>query len=290
MEHQEFNELYGRFMDTSGIPNKTLDIAYGPYPRNRLDIYYPDDQPGPWPVVVFFHGGAFFKGDKGRYQLKPALFGLERGYAVVSVNYRLAPTDYMPSAFLDARMAVQYLKAHSEELKIDPDRMAVWGESVGASLACYVGLVGHPDLPDDPLAPHGDETCEVQAVVDWYAPIDLVSIEMEQRSSGGVFDGKTAQEFVFGLSGDELLAMLKKVDPTNYLTEAIPPVLIEHGTADTVVPVEASVRFRQKLLEYLPEDQVPMHLVEGAEHGVAAFENRDNLNYVFDFLDRYLMG
>ena len=290
MEHQQFNELYGRYLDTRGIAKKRLDIAYGPYGRNRLDIYYPDDGAGPWPVVIFFHGGAFFKGDKGRYQLKPALFGLVRGYAVISVNYRLAPTDLLPAAFLDARMAVQYVKANATELNIDPDRIALWGESAGASLACYAGLIEKPDLPDDPQAEHTEQNCEVRAVVDWYSPIDLVAIELEQRENGRIFDGKTAQEFCFGLEGDELLEVLRKVDPENYLTDAIPPVLIEHGSGDTVVPIEMSLKFRQKLLEHLPEDQVPMRIVEGAEHGVDAFENEENLKYVFDFLDRYLRG
>lgn len=290
MEHKEFSELYGRYVDTSGIPNKRLDIAYGPYERNKLDIYYPDTDGGPWPVVIFFHGGAFFKGDKGRYQLKPALFGLERGYAVVSVNYRLAPTDLLPAAYQDARTAVRFVKANAEELNIDPNCVALWGESVGGTLACFTGLVENDPFPTDPAVPEMDASCEVQAIVDWYAPVDLVPIELEQRKSGGVFDGKTAQEFVFGLTGDELLAMLEKVNPEKYLNEAIPPVFIEHGTGDTVVPLESSLRFRQKLLEYLPEDQVPIRLVEGAEHGVEAFENQENLTMVFDFLDRYLRG
>ena len=288
MESKKFNEIYGRQIDTSTIPHKKLDIAYGPYTRNRLDIYYPNGEHGPWPAVVFFHGGAFFKGDKGRYQLKPALHGLDRGYAVISVNYRLAPTDLMPAAFLDARMAVQYLKAHSAELLIDPERIALWGESVGASLACWCGLISKPALADDPKAPHKDQSCDVRAVIDWYAPVDLVSIELKQRKTGGVFNGRTAQEYVFGLTGDELLNMLGKVDPQNYLSTDIPPVLIEHGTADSVVPVDMSLRFRQKLLEYLPEDQVPMRLVKGAEHGVEAFEDQENLDFVFSFLDRYM--
>ena len=84
------------------------------------------------------------------------------------------------------------------------------------------------------------------------------------------------------------MQMLRKVDPQNFLTDAIPPVLIEHGSGDTVVPVEMSLRFRQRLLEHLPEDQVPMRIVDGAEHGVEAFENTKNLHYVFDFLDRYV--
>ena len=289
MKYQAFHELYGRFLDTSGIADKMLDVAYGPYPRNRLDIYYPDDRPGPWPVVVFFHGGAFFKGDKGRYQLRPALFGLERGYAVVSVNYRLAPADYVPAAFLDARMALQYLKANAQALKLDPGRMAVWGESAGASLACYVGLVKEPELSEDPLAPYPGQSCEVGAVIDWYAPVDMASLELEHRTTDALrIEGKTLHEFACGCGGDALLELLRKVDPSNYLHPGIPPVLIQHGTADTVVPVGSSLRFREKLLAYLPEDMVPLDLVEGAEHGVAAFENKENLERIFDFLDRCL--
>lgn len=288
MEYQAFSELYGRYLDTSSISRKKLDLVYGPHPRNRLDIYYPEMGTGPWPVVVFFHGGGFFKGDKGRYQLRPALSGLERGYAVVSVNYRLAPSDPLPGAYQDARMAVQYLTAKAGTLDLDPERMALWGESAGATLACYTALAQRDRLPDDPQAPYPDQDFSIRAVVDWYTRFGRAAIEDTGLPLPGVTGLESAQKYLYGVSGEALSPILEMLDLSAVMADRVPPVLIQHGTADELVPPENSLALREALLKRLPEEQVPLVLVEGAKHGVADFEHADNLDLVFGFLDQHL--
>jgi acetyl esterase/lipase len=93
--------LFGIFFSASvsaqkpnadAIERKWLDVPYAKASRaQKLDIYLPDDGNGPFPVIVSIHGGAFKSGDKGDNQLTPMLKGLKRGYAVVSINYRLIP-------------------------------------------------------------------------------------------------------------------------------------------------------------------------------------------------------
>lgn len=286
MKKNEFNELYGRYLDTSAIERKLIDVVYGPMERNRLDIYYPDTKKDVYPVVIFFHGGAFFKGDKGRYQLKPALYGLERGFAVVSVNYSLAPENPLPQAFIDAARAVSYIRDHAKEYDLDEENIVLWGESAGASLALYTGLV--KEVPFD----SEKDFVKVKAIIDWYGPIDQLAMEKEIRKDpDSVFknaDGSSINEMLFDKKDEELLKALDEVNPLNYLKkENVPPVFIEHGDCDPLIPLKQSYDLRDALLQYLDESDVPITIVKGAVHGVESFENEENLAKVFAFIEKY---
>ncbi|MBO7676412.1 MAG: alpha/beta hydrolase [Erysipelotrichaceae bacterium] len=284
MDNREFSELYGRYIDTSSIENKRLDICYGNKPKNRMDVYYPDLYLDKYPAIVFIHGGAFFKGDKKRYQLKPALQGLKYGYAVISIDYSLAPEELLPQAYIDVRKAVNFIIENSEMLKIDKERICLWGESVGASLALYTAIVD--EMPFDRSSPFP----VIQAIIDWYAPIDLIEAEDRLKKVGGQDRSEgSLYEVLFGKKADQLHRAMEELDPTCYLKDAvIPPVLIEHGDKDPVVDLSQSIHFREELLKYLPEEQAPMRIVEGAGHGVEYFQEQENLDYVFKFIQRYV--
>ncbi len=85
-------------MDVGLVQRKKLDLTYANLsPAQTLDIYWPDETREPYPVIVHFHGGAFMAGDKRDVQLKPELAALERGYAVVSINYRMSGEAIFPA-------------------------------------------------------------------------------------------------------------------------------------------------------------------------------------------------
>ena len=281
MDSTEFDELYSGECDTSWVVNKRLDVAYGPHERNCYDVYYPDGKAPEegWPLIVFFHGGAFMKGDKRRYQMRPALVGVRRGYAVASVQYRLVTTDPLPAAFADARNALRHVAAHADELGIDARRIVLWGESVGAELACFAGLVDACEFVDDPEA---SPMPPVRGVVDWYAPLDLLAWRRQLTAEGQFVlpDGRSALEQLLAASGEDFIAKAALLDPNNYLHAGICPVLVEHGMADPLVSPRQSQAFHENLLAFLPEEDMPFRLVEGAVHGVASFENDDNLDWV----------
>lgn len=94
-------------------PNRRMDIAYAPdNDSQKLDIWYPNGWDGsPLPVILMLHGGAFQHGDKYEDTLEPMLRGLDRGYAVVSANYRLAPEGRFPSHIYDGKRAIRFLRA-----------------------------------------------------------------------------------------------------------------------------------------------------------------------------------
>jgi len=115
----------------------TLDQAYGPHERHRLDVYAPEGAEG-LPVMVWVHGGGFVRGDKAG----AANIGrrIARGDVVVAViNYRFAPENQWPSGADDLRAVVEWLGEHVAGLGGDPSRIVLAGNSAGSMhVADYV--------------------------------------------------------------------------------------------------------------------------------------------------------
>ena len=101
-------------LDHGFIRRKYLDVPYADIsPAQKLDIYLPDAGDGPFPVAIYIHGGAFMHGDKADSSIHSFLFGLERGYAVASLNYRLSGEAIFPAGVQDVKAAVRFLRAHA---------------------------------------------------------------------------------------------------------------------------------------------------------------------------------
>ena len=124
--------------------------AAGPAGDVPLHVYTPAGK-GPFPVIVYFHGGGFVLGETKTYE--PSLRALAHGAnaVVVSVDYRLAPEHRFPAAPDDAFAAWRWVLAHAQELNGDPARVAVAGESAGGTLAAVVALMARDRKVAAPL-------------------------------------------------------------------------------------------------------------------------------------------
>ena len=274
-ESHAFAEMYGRYLDVSGVDHKILDISYGDNERNCLDLYYPNEDKDRYPLIIFFHGGAFIKGDKRRYQLKPALTGINRGYAVASINYRLVQQAAYPAFKEDAIRAVRYLKAHATELQLDVDHICIWGESAGAYLAMVTAFVE-----------------EAQVLIDWYGYADFDQVAFANQEANEftqiVNTATTLNEATFRCKGDELKAVMREAVATNYLKEKIPATFIEHGTADQLVPIQQSKDLYELLTGKIGVERCQLRLVEGGTHGVEGYSDEENLNLIYRFIDQWI--
>ena len=104
---------------------------------------YAPKGPGKFPAVVAIHGGGWRLSNLDNYRyLGPWL--AERGYAVLAATHRLSTPAQKayPEAVQDVRAAVQFVKGKAAELKIDPERVALMGDSSGGHLASLVALAG----------------------------------------------------------------------------------------------------------------------------------------------------
>ena len=114
------------------------DIAYGPNPENKLDMYLPN-QNG-YSTIVYFHGGGLESGDKAdENYLGVAKSLVEKGYGFISVNYRMYPQAKFPDYLKDGAQAVAWVKAHIDEYGGNGD-LYVSGQSAGAWMSIMLCL------------------------------------------------------------------------------------------------------------------------------------------------------
>jgi hypothetical protein len=140
-------------IELSGIAaNFARDVSYGADALNTFDIFLPSAMEATG-LIIYVHGGGFTTGDKSAiYQNAMAddiRESLNRGVAFASVNYRLldvVDTEGVIKPLSDSRRALQFMRFRAEALNIDPDRIAMYGESAGAGTSLW--LAYHDDMAD----------------------------------------------------------------------------------------------------------------------------------------------
>lgn len=234
----------------------------------KLDIGYPEGK-GPFPVVLFFHGGGWQQGNKSHMHAWIRKFALS-GYVGVSVGYRFAPEFKWPSQVLDAREAVRYLRANASELNIDPDRVGVMGESAGGYLALMLGMTSSKDLME------GDSdlkefSARVQAVVSYFSATDFTikrakltpALEVEMQA----YYKKSLPEVLADFTGtnnpDD--PVLRKISVLTYVDKDDAPVLMFQGDSDPFVSVEHAHKLKRALEKVNVQHQ--LIIVNGGGHG-----------------------
>ncbi|MBS1371935.1 MAG: alpha/beta hydrolase [Lentisphaeria bacterium] len=118
-----------------------LDIPFGADGRVELRIIRPKGQGGVLPVVLYIHGGGWVMGDKSTHDRLVREIAAGTGAAVVYVNYTPSPEAQYPVPTQQIMTALRYVVAHAEELKLDPERIAVAGDSVGGNMAAALTLM-----------------------------------------------------------------------------------------------------------------------------------------------------
>lgn len=120
----------------ANISDRAISGPGGPLP---LRIYTPVGE-GPFPVVVYCHGGGYVTGDLDTQDMIARTLCAWGGAVVVSVDYRLAPEHPFPAAPDDTYAALEWVAAHAEEIGGRADRLALAGDSAGANLVCAAAL------------------------------------------------------------------------------------------------------------------------------------------------------
>ena len=285
-------------INTYGVKKKWLDIPYANIsPTEKLDIYLPNKGKGPFPVIVAIHGGAFMFGDKQSGQVNDEMAGLTRGYAVVSVNYRLSGEAQFPSAIYDVKAAIRFIKAHAAEYNLNPNKIAAWGNSAGANLVALMGTSAGIKTLEDLSMGNAEQTSNVQAVVDFYGPINFLTMDVEHEASGMAAKvpdiqkhspADSAESRYMGAQITTIPEKVKLASPVTYISAKAVPFFIEHGTMDPVVPFQQAVDFAAALENVIGKEKVVFVRLEGAGHGTKEFSTPENLIRVFNFLDKYL--
>ncbi len=205
----------------------------------RFDIYAPQvKNENSGASVIVIHGGSWNGGNRNDFPQWNRWLAA-RGFTVFDIDYRLAPQPNYQTATGDLKCAVRFIKSHSSEFSIAPDRIALFGRSAGAHLA----LLAAYSADDSRLPPSclGNEQNEqVRAVVSFYAPIEMLWA-FDHPANQFVIDGpQTIGDLIGGNPHEsaEILDRFTLAAPLTHVSPTTPPTLLVHGGQDQLVRSE----------------------------------------------------
>lgn len=250
------------------------DIQYADSEDAKMDIYYPDEGEGPFPVFIEVHGGAWFFGQKSSIEFAPFLKGLKRGYACVSLGYTLSPKAVYPQPVIEIKKAIGYIKENAGKLNIDPDRIALWGGSAGAHLAALAAFSNDTGYLKNQS---GNVDSSVKVLVLWYGCHNFYL--------GKKLDMWIYENFFGEKDLDKVREKIILSNPGCHVTENAPYTLLQHGISDTVVPYGQSVYLYNVIKDIAGEERCSLDLCEKCDHADIRLFAESNISRVFDYID-----
>jgi acetyl esterase/lipase len=251
---------------------RTAGVRYGER-RGKplvLDVIRPP-KPNGLGIALMVSGGwkSGRAGDTPVWLMAPLL---RRGYTIFAVCHISQPDATIMEIIDDMNRGVRFIRYHARDYGIDPNRIGVTGGSAGGHLSLMLATRGGPG-PPDATDPSDRESSAVQAVAIFYPVTDLLNLGASTENPG---DGGPPRSYVkaFGFEtafgGESTNMPVWKVigresSPIYYVTSNLPPTLIYHGDADTLVPLDQSQRFRDRAADFGREVKVVVH--PGGKHG-----------------------
>ncbi|MBV8705715.1 MAG: alpha/beta hydrolase [Acidobacteriaceae bacterium] len=294
--------LIGIFLsvETTAQPNqnsqgvkRTTDVMYGRKAGMALtmDIFEPATKNGA--AVVFLVSGGWLSShdDTTMVHVAPEYFVpyLSRGYTVFAVVHSSQPYFSIPDIVLDVQRAVRFIRHNAARYGVDRNRFGVLGSSSGGHLALMIAVQGGPGPVHAP-DPIDRESSAVQSVACFFPPTDFLNWGAPGVDAVGrgpmsplvsAFGTISATE-----PGRQLIGKL--ISPIYYVTASLPPILIIHGDADTVVPLQQSESFAAKARQ-VGAPTVKIIIRKGKGHGWADFwKSQEDVEAFADWFDQHL--
>lgn len=209
------------------------DLSYGIYSKNTMDVYLPEGRTDTTKVILLLHGGWWVGGDKEELQENAEYFQ-DKGFAVVSMNYRLAgPTESVhPAQQIDIAAAINYISSKAFEWKVSPDKLALAGVSAGAHLALLYTYTNNVNN-------------KVKTVISISGPTNFTE-EMD-ITNPVVAQAAAALKLFLGKSFQEDPQLYLQASPLARASSLSKPTLILHGSVDGIVPVKQANDLNAKL-------------------------------------------
>lgn len=237
-----------------------------------------------YPCVVYVQGSAWMTQDV--HANVPCIARLAaRGYVVAVVQYRESGLASFPAPIQDARNAVRFMRVHAEEYGIDPNRVAVMGDSSGGHTAVYAGIL-HDDDTAANLFP--GVSGEVSCIVNYFGSTDLTfddsnpstpNHNLPDSPEGMEMGGINLRE---DAAARELLTVRCNIDEGTQVA----PIINFHGTKDRLVNTRCSVELHRHLVQTGHDSQ--LYLLRGADHGGPEFWTPEVLDIVEGFLKEHI--
>jgi acetyl esterase/lipase len=267
------------------------DIVYGQKDGMGLtmDALIPETKPKNIGVLFIVSGSwkskkneAPEEEDKGRRQ-HWAQGLLNGGYTLFLIRHSSSPRYFVPEMIPEIRRAIRFIRFHAKDYGIDPNRIGISGASSGGHLALMASFTAD-DGKADAKDPVERVSSRAQAVVAWFPPSDLFNYGGEAGYKNYAKLRPRVFEEMFGAVTD-VESQLKSISPINFVTENAPPLLLIHGDADKLVPVQQSHALKAKYEEL--KRPVKLIVQPGAPH---TFWLGIEKNYpaIWEWFDQYL--
>lgn len=242
------------------------------------------------PAILMIPGGGYRGSDKN-LMVPEMVFLAEAGYVVASMFYRGSGEAVFPAQIIDVKTAIRFLRANAKDYGIDPEKIGAMGRSAGGHLAALAGMNEDKYV----TAEWADYSSDVQAVCDWFGPVDVpycLDKEAETiRNRSGYRWQKLEDTHPGAFMGGDVSTMKERAvlaSPPYLINDKVAPMLIMHGEIDRHVPAMISENFYNRLVEAGFGDQTDYYLVKNGDHGSDDFFQPETKQIVLDFFDKYL--
>ena len=280
---------FSLLMAMSAMAQKTwkdIDYVGDGVVGHKLDIYVPDDGKDSHKVVVLIYGSAWFsnnsKADAFNSYGKQLLDG---GFAVVSINHRASVEAKFPAQIQDVKAAIRFVRGNADKYGLDTSFIGITGYSSGGHLSSLAGTTNgvktkkfgkvNVDI-EGSLGAYTKESSAVNAVVDWFGPIDMSRMECCETYK----DGNSPEAVLIGGPSADNPDMVKAMNPMSYIDKKAPKFLVIHGDTDPVVPYCQSEFFAKALKDNGLLDE--FITVPNGNHGPVTF-NDDTFKKMVNF-------
>lgn len=267
-----------------GYPNKAL----------IMDIMKPQAKE-PLPAVLYVPGGAYISSDRNKYfQTKVDI--AEAGYVVASIEYRVAPGVLYPDSLKDVKSALRFLRVNAKRFNIDPNRIAIMGNSAGGHLAALAGTT--IDMKEFNEGDNLEYSTKVNAVIDLYGPSDLTKIGEGLANQDILTDSHYSESAPAGLWINGMATNVKttggiktnperaaKANPINYISKDTPPFLVMVGNKDIRVSANQSELLHDALIQKGIDST--FYILNGAGHGGSQWDQKEFSDIVIGFLNKH---
>ena len=276
---------------TSALSKSWTDVDYvgDGMVGHKMDIHVPDDGKATHKVIVLIYGSAWFSNNSKGDAFKA--YGTEltnAGFSVVSINHRASTEAQFPAQINDVKAAIRFIRGNAEKYGFDTSFIGITGYSSGGHLSSLAGTTNGVKTKkfgkvtvdiEGNLGSYTNESSDVNAVVDWFGPIDMSRMERCETYK----DAKSPEAVLLGGPSAENPDLVKAMNPMSYIDRKDPMFLVIHGNTDPVVPYCQSEFFSRALADKGRLDAFVT--VEKGNHGPITF-NASTFKRMVDFFKK----
>ncbi|HUW30558.1 MAG TPA: alpha/beta hydrolase [Planctomycetota bacterium] len=260
----------------------------------KLYVFYPPgfEATDSHAAIVCIHGGGWCGGTPQLF-FPHALYLASRGAVAFSVNYRIS-SDRGPTVFdclADCKSAIRYIRANSAKFGIDPNRIAVVGDSAGGHLAAALGTINRFDEPgeDTSISSMANAMLLYNPVLD-LLPLDwaMTRCGIAEPDAAKLAGQRAARILTYGKTPQDRAAAFS---PMHNVANGQPPALLIHGTEDKSAPVEQARRFADIYTK--SGNYCDLHILDGIAHAFVLVHYTAPDNIVVDSIragDNFLVS